>query len=154
MQRILAGRLGAGVKASGGSADAHRNVIPRTLVITVALSLVSGSAWAMPVERGREPARATVQPVYRVAKHAERRAMNRAHGLPPKRARFAWRIGRARTRVGFVCVKRGTYVYGIGVRRRAAKNTRWRTWNMHANAAQSYGQHCAQIFHIRAGSDR
>jgi hypothetical protein len=126
-------------------------VIRRTLVITVALSLGSAIAWAMPVEGGREPARATLQPAYRIAKHAERRAMNLAHGLPRKRARFAWRIGRARPRVGFLCVKRGTYVYGIGVRRRAAKSTRWRTWNMHVNAAQSYGQHCAQIFRIRAG---
>ena len=105
----------------------------------------------MPVDHPREPARATAPPGFRIAKHADRRAMNRAHGLPRKRARFAWRIGRARPRLGFVCIKRGTYVYGMGVRGRAAKNTRWRTWNMHANAAQSYGQHCAQIFRIRAG---
>jgi hypothetical protein len=130
-------------------------MIRRTLAITAAVGLVlalsAAAVSAVPVDRSREPARATVQPVYRIAKHAERRAMNRAKGLPPRRARFAWRIGRARPRLGFVCIKRGTYVYGIGVRRRAASTTRWRTWTIHANAAQSYGQHCAQIFRIRAG---
>jgi hypothetical protein len=130
-------------------------MIRRTLAITAAVGLVlalsAAAVSAVPVDRGREPARATVQPVYRIAKHAERRAMNRAKGLPARRARFAGRSARPRPRLGFVCIKRGTYVYGIGVRRRAARTTRWRTWTIHANAAQSYGQHCAQIFRIRAG---
>jgi hypothetical protein len=75
--------------------------------------------------------------------------MNRTKGLPHRRVRFAWRVGRYHPRQGFVCVKRGPYVYGIGVRRGTARGTRWRTWSMHANATQSYGQHCAQIFRIR-----
>src|SRR3954469_13822024 len=88
-------------------------MIRRTLAITAAAGLVlalgAAAVSAVPVDRSREPARATVQHAYRVAKPPARPSMNRANGLPAKRSRFAWRIGRARPRLGFVCIKRGTH---------------------------------------------
>ncbi len=131
-----------------------RRTLAMTAVIALAIAVVAAAAPAVPVDRGREPARATVKPAYRVAKGTERRAMNRAKGLPRKRARFAWRVGTHRPRHGFVCVKRGSRVYGVGLRRRMAASKRWRTWNMHVYATQSYGQHCAQIFSTRVAQGR
>jgi hypothetical protein len=126
----------------------------RTLAIATVIGLVLGAAAtasAIPVDHGREPARVTIKGGFRVATHVEKRAINRAKDLPHRRVRFAWRVGRHRPRYGFVCVKRRGHVYGIGVRRATAQSKRWRTWDMDVYAAQSYGQHCAQILSTRAG---
>jgi len=129
-------------------------MIRRTLAIAAVTGLLGAAgASAMPVDHGRAPEQATAKVAYRVAKHAERRDMNSARGLR-RRGRFAWRVGRHAPRQGFVCMRRGNAVRGLGVRRSSGTSRRWRTWKMHGNAIQSYGQHCQQILNTRIAQAR
>jgi hypothetical protein len=70
---------------------------------------------------------------YRSAGKREMRAMNQAVNRGPGRLRtgrrFAWFVGKANPRFGFVCGRKRGHVIGTAVRRAGPRSARWRVFS-------------------------